>query len=206
MEKTYWQNFYSTNYTVPELPSQFACFVCCELLFNRKINAVVEVGMGNGRDMQLLASCVDFYFGIDQTINSNLLNFNSGTVTIRERDCTEEDVFLDLKNDSQLPPDSGLAVYSRFFLHAISDEEEDRLFDELDKIEPKVQFHEFRIIGDNELPKVTPSHSRRYIDPEYFELKMKARGWRKTYSICGRGFAKYKEDDALVCRLILEKV
>ena len=64
---------------------------------------------------------------------------------------------------------------------------------------------ETRISGDETRPKVTPEHYRRVIDGEKLIAEWERLGWEREYVVSGTGFAKYKQDDALVCRFVLRK-
>lgn len=205
MDRDYRYKFYqSGDINIPQIPSPFACLVGAELT-NYNIGALIEIGIGNGRDMRLLSRCVDFYLGVDQVINQDLQRHSTDAVRVEECDTTKPDALLKCQNRMGLGQSCRLGIYSRFLLHAISDSEGDRLILGLNKLNSKVQFHEFRVLGDQGLDKVTPEHYRRFINPEEFKHKMRSMGGRISYENIGRGLAKFKQDDALVCRLILER-
>jgi tellurite methyltransferase len=61
---------------------------------------------------------------------------------------------------------------------------------------------EFRTPDDVALPKVTPDHYRRPVDPDMLVDKLEGRGFTVTYRVEGRGMARWGDDDAHVCRLM----
>ncbi len=105
----------------------------------------------------------------------------------------------------RLRNDSGpLMIYARFFIHAITDEEEVSLLDlAADLTSPGDRFAvEYRTVRDSSGTKVTGSHFRRFVSPATFQARTLARGFDVEYAVEGFGFAKYKEDDAYVARAI----
>ena len=61
---------------------------------------------------------------------------------------------------------------------------------------------EFRTIKDKLLIKEFDNHNRRFVIPEDFKNKLKKLGVFVNYYVEGQGYAKYKNDDAYVARLI----
>lgn len=99
-------------------------------------------------------------------------------------------------------------IYSRFFLHSISEEDENEVIILISKLLGNNKgsiYLEFRTTQDEFLSKYTGSHFRRYIDPEILINKFSKYGFSVRYSVEGLGFAKYKVDDAYVARLVLSK-
>ncbi|CAN0599537.1 unnamed protein product, partial [Ectocarpus sp. 12 AP-2014] len=99
-------------------------------------------------------------------------------------------------------------VYARFFLHAISQEEQRTFFEKLSvNLKPghKLAF-EYRTTADQFLEKDAPPHFRRYQDAEAVNAPLRKLGFQLLYAKEGQGFAKYNEEDAIVARALFEKV
>ena len=98
-------------------------------------------------------------------------------------------------------------LYARFFVHAITDEEELSFLDlaaDLTKSGDLLAV-EYRTVRDSSGAKVTGSHYRRFVTPASFQARTLARGFDEVYAVEGFGFAKYKQDDAYVARAIYLK-
>lgn len=100
----------------------------------------------------------------------------------------------------------GAVLYGRSFLHAITECAEDNLLNVMKRLANKTGriCFEFRTERDVHLFKVTGPHYRRFIDPLSIIERFAKLGLRTSYFCEGNGFAKYKNDDAYVARLIVE--
>ena len=98
-------------------------------------------------------------------------------------------------------------VYARFFLHAITEAEEEDLLDLAAALtEPgDLLAVEYRTVRDSSGAKVTKNHYRRFVLPAAFEARALGRGFDVIYSVEGFGFAKYRQDDAYVARTIFRR-
>jgi hypothetical protein len=104
---------------------------------------------------------------------------------------------------------SGVGViYARFFIHAITETEQAGFLDFcaafLKQNGGKMAF-EFRTAADENLSKVTAAHYRRYVEPVDFLNELFKRDLTASYFTQGTGYAKYKDDDAHVVRMIIEQ-
>ena len=133
-------------------------------------HTVLDVGCGNGRDAEFLVAK-----GIDQ--HSEYGNFT------RFQD-------YEIKED---------VVYSRFFLHAISDEE----IKELIRKTPNMFMAECRAEGDE--PIVYTDHERNFVNPEWLLKTLIEEGFKILYFKVGRGLAVYKKEDPLCLRVICKR-
>lgn len=203
----YWQSYYSGQRTlVTPLPSQFAVFIAGEM---HQQHEVFDIGCGGGRD--------SLFFGA----NSHVVTGVDGSEAAIEkcRELAQKAGLADTRfvcspvtSDelaSVAAPSAGLPVlvYARFFLHAITDEEEERFFRlarALTSGGGKLAV-EFRTMRDVAQEKVTASHYRRFIDPIFFNARALKFGFSARYFVEGFGFAKYKNDDAHVARFIFER-
>lgn len=200
----YWENYYKSGKELQRLtPSQFCVFSAGEIEGN---NFVIDVGCGNGRDALYLSYLGHSVVGVDQSqtaidychrANTNLaLECQFETMSINNLDLN---YLIEKYNHNNLD----VAIYSRFFLHAITDAEEDIFLSSCLK-QPKVKkvFVEFRTLRDRALDKQTESHYRRFINPCSVTSKLENDDFSVSYYVEGFGFAKYRNDDAYVARCI----
>ena len=183
----YWDGWYQTG-TAPQIPSQFAVMVASE--FAGRVSRIVDFGCGNGRDTMLLDSVAPTV-GIDaseEAVAAAKVSYPDGTF---------------LWGSVEQVQGEGL-LYARFLLHAIPEQVEDEL---LDRLEGRwaVAF-EFRTPFDVGRPKMTADHFRRPVLLEALCAKLQARGFTITYSVQGRGMAKFGHDDAYVGRVLAERL
>ena len=94
-----------------------------------------------------------------------------------------------------------------FFLHAITEPEEESLLDLASAIAEACYLSavEYRTIRDSSGAKVTAEHYRRFVVPASFEARALGRGFDVVYAVEGFGFAKYRQDDAYVARTVFRK-
>ena len=210
---SHWENFYEGR-TAPSIPSQFAIFVCD---FLQAAQNVIEFGCGDGRDSFFFASQGYTTVALDASeraialCRKKLAHQNSSPIQfhrLRVRaDWTIEQLgraARDLKRF--IDPQKPSAIYARFFLHAISEEEEIAFLRLARELSPKgLCAVEFRTHRDLYLRKETSPHYRRYIDPLEFHARVARAGLEPVYFVEGFGFAKYKTDDAHVARFVLRE-
>jgi len=214
VNKTYWNGYYtkqadhSNFHDIP--PSQFAAFATSYL---NKGDLIVEFGCGNGRDTLFFSTygwdvLAGDYSQIAIEANTARAQAAGGerakfaVCNVAETESMQR--FLARTHEHQ----GGKRVfYSRFFLHAISGNAEESMRQMINRqANPgDLILFETRIAGDETRPKVTPEHFRRVVHGEQTILAWEALGWQREYAVSGVGFAKYKSDDALVCRFVLKK-
>ena len=199
----YWEDEYSKN-TIPLYPSQFAAFVASEL-YDEETH-IIDVGCGNGRDSIFFAHLGKRVIGIDGSsvvveVNNKLFERQSHTLSFVEKDLNNAAV-----GDYKLPDNS--TIYSRFFIHAINQNAENNFLRMASNNLKGGQrlFLEFRTEKDANLFKVAKEHYRRYVNTEAFIDNLEAHGFKVDYTVQGFGYAKYKTEDAHVCRIIAQKV
>ena len=198
----YWEDEYSKN-AIPLYPSQFAAFVASELYDDE--TQIIDVGCGNGRDSIFFAQLGRHVIGIDGSsvvVDTNNKRFQkqSKSVHFIEQNMNDEDVI-----DYELPENS--TIYSRFFIHAIDENAENNF---LRMAQNNMQtgqrlFLEFRTEQDANLVKVAKEHYRRYVNNEAFIANLEKHDYIVNYIVEGFGYAKYKTEDAHVCRIICQK-
>lgn len=202
----YWNNFYEgKNVTPPKHPSQFAAFVLGE---TADATRLIEFGCGNGRDAAFFASHGLAVTALDASINAIELcqrRFCERNLKFNKFVLGESDIkscFFDTKHVEEKT-----VLYARFFLHAISDEEEAIFLDLAQELigPGSIIALEYRSSGDEENQKEFGQHFRRYLKHNDICDRVSKSGFDLVYQIEGRGFAKYKSEDALVGRCIAKR-
>lgn len=205
--KDHWNSYYSRD-EVPTLPSQFAVFMLNEV---PDAKAVVEFGCGNGRDSHFFARHGYPVIGLDASkegvagcvdyANRNRLNARFICSDVAASGIVD----TVLEQLASVPP-GRILVYARFFIHAIPEDVERALLANVSAILRQrggVFGAEFRTNRDSQLAKVTPTHYRRFVDPNGFMVRASEVGLKSDYSVEGFGLAKFRNDDAHVARFIL---
>jgi SAM-dependent methyltransferase len=211
-KKHYWDDFYSKqNPQTLALPSQFAAFVAQECAPG---TVVLEIGCGTGRDSLFFARHGFRVLGIDGSpaaiLACDAAKRTQAIETVSFHKLSVGSAEFDDFVQYALPEDrSGPTMaFARFFLHAITDDEEDALLACLSRVlrtGDRGAF-EYRTKRDASLSKVTEDHYRRYAAATDLFAKATRLGFTIDYAVEGFGYAKYKHDDAFVARCILRKV
>jgi SAM-dependent methyltransferase len=201
----YWDEYYASRATrVRRLPSQFAAFVAGEL---DQRHRVIDIGCGDGRDAIFFASYGHDVVGVDASHTAveacRLLadSLGEGATFIVSR-IDEPGLAARIRGDA-----GPRVVYARFFLHAITEAEEEDLLDLAAAISDPGDLLavEYRTVRDSSGAKVTKTHYRRFVLPAAFEARALALGFDVTYAVEGFGFAKYRQDDAYVARTLFRR-
>lgn len=208
MDKQYWEDYYAQQ-EPSEQPSDFARL--CVKKYKAEHGQIFDIGCGNGRDTLYFSSQSIPCAGIDQckiAIAKNQakqirLGFKAAFHACDFSAC-----------DYDLLSSGPYSVYSRFTLHAINYEEENRLFDHLNNGKRRLAylFIEARSIQDSlygqgkeiGLHEFVTSHYRRFIDPLVLRSKLE-RHFDIEYFEEGRGFAKTETEDPCLIRLIARR-
>jgi SAM-dependent methyltransferase len=203
---SYWDEYYASRETTRRpLPSQFATFVAAEL---DQPHRVIELGCGNGRDAIFFSG-----FGHDVTgVDGSEAAFHACTAlaeALGERATFLHSTIDDPQLEERLSGSDGpCLVYARFFIHAITDVEEEQFLDLTAAVTSPGDLLavEYRTIRDQVGAKETGTHYRRFVLPSTFQARALGRGFEVTYAVEGFGFAKYRHDDAYVARTIFRRV
>lgn len=205
--ETYWSSFYAAESSSKmQPPSQFAAFVAQEL---EPEGALFEVGCGSGRDSLFFAALGFKVLALDRSeeaIRTAKIKAEQNALSNLRFICD------DIAGPSFSEALDGLGttsacLYARFFLHAITEEEQRIFFEKLSvKLKPGHKLAlEYRTTADQFLEKDAPPHFRRYQDAEAVNAALKDLGFCLLYAQEGQGFAKYNEEDAIVARALFKK-
>lgn len=180
--KQYWQKFYNKNPQLIKTPTSFARF--CASYIPEKAT-VVDVGCGNGRDT--------YYFG--------KLSYQAIGVDFVTLPQAKDSVFFFRTDISDLVKIGIRAdvIYSRFFIHAIPY----KTIVSFLKWSKGIFMAEFRIAGDK--PVLYPDHKRTLVDRREFLKLMVLHDFDILRYEVGRDFARYKNENPLVARIIAKK-
>lgn len=202
----YWSQYYLKNIP-PSYPSQFAVFA---MNYLQKDRLLVELGCGSGRDSIFFRQHLDNIISIDGSapvIEQCLSRFGCSNPIFICCEARELHSNTLLKSKLVLNGSAGVDFYARFFFHAVDDELQTVVIKYIGEqaVPGSKALFEFRTNRDEFLPKHTSSHYRRFIDVDSFCEEMFSNGFLLTYRVEGVGFAKWKEDDAHVARLVFVK-
>lgn len=204
-KEAYWEQYYTSAELVRPVPSQFAAFVASELPGPQRL---IEFGCGTGRDALFFATYGHQVVAVDASRAAT----EHGAALARELDEKVDFIAADIDDPNladMIPGASGpTTVYARFFLHAITESEEQAFLETAAKLTQPgdLMALEYRTLRDQSGAKATGKHYRRFINPADFQFAATERGFHARYSVEGFGFAKYKQDDAYVARGIWERV
>jgi 2-polyprenyl-3-methyl-5-hydroxy-6-metoxy-1,4-benzoquinol methylase len=202
--RRHWNEFYATSARrLPKFPSQFAAFVAGEIPEGSRI---VEYGCGSGRDTEFLASLGHEIVGLDESSSAiqGCIGCSHGRASYLRLDIASSTSFL----EGFVLKGGHVVIYARFFLHAISETEEDSFLHMLSRLlKPSAMVaFEYRTREDVVGEKSFGNHYRRFVDHSALCRKLLHCGFEILYQIRGRGLAKYKSEDAEVGRVICRKV
>jgi len=202
--KKYWDDFYKIFLVKEE--SSFARFVYKKIQ-NKKINKLLDVGCGNGRDTFFFFKKGFDVKGIDISKtairnNKKILKRNFYLKNICSRNFFLKEKFS--------------IIYARFFLHAINSKKENIFLKNIKKISCKktIVFLEFRTIKDPLIKKGIKiskyerfhTHYRRFINTKEFVSKISNRGFRVLYLSSSYNYARFKVERPHICRLVMNAI
>lgn len=209
---SYWEDYYSQRRRDQAfVPSQFAAFVASEAA--GRIDGILEVGCGNGRDALFFSGLGYRVVGIDSSSEAiDLCRSRASSLPEPERErlvfvnttAAGSGVTSGLEQLARIGAER-IAVYARFFLHAVDESVEADLLHSVAEAgsEAVLLAAEFRTPRDRDLTKSTPDHYRRFIEPSAVIERAVSVGFSVEYWTEGRGLAKFRSDDAHVARVML---
>lgn len=174
MNKDFWEKYYKDN-KITE-PSSFAVWA-----ENFIRGPIVDLGCGDGRDVYYFKSKGRKVQGVDASNEAE--------------DIIKSDV-LDYINTHECPPD----VYTRFFWHAITREEQLAI---LDWVTERIWI-EARTTEDK--PKnIIGAHDRNLVDVTQLKDDLKERGFSIHFEEEGTGLSPYKGEDPHLIRIVASR-
>ncbi|MFJ7663183.1 class I SAM-dependent methyltransferase [Lysinibacillus sp. NPDC097162] len=217
INKQYWEEFYKDRADLTE-SSNFSEFIFKKNEQSIKNKILIDLGCGTGKDTFYFAKNGFEVIGIDGSeevikINNNIMDkhFNANKniyfACVDLSDVNEVQKLMSKFNEISTSQDKGILFYTRFFLHAITEETENLILESiLENIQTSCEIvAEFRTKEDEELDKVFNDHYRRYIDTDLLITKLIKLGFSIQEFSKGRGFSIYKNENPYLARIILKK-
>jgi ubiquinone/menaquinone biosynthesis C-methylase UbiE len=202
--KKYWDDFYKSFFVKKESP--FARFVYKKIQ-KKKIDKLLDVGCGNGRDTFFFCKKGFDIKGIDISKTAIRNNKRIEKKNFYLKNICSKDFFLKEKFS---------IIYARFFLHAINSKKENFFLKNIKKISYKktIIFLEFRTIKDPLIKKGIKlskyerfhTHYRRFINTKEFVSKISDEGFRVLYISSSYNYAKFKFEKPHICRLVMQVI
>lgn len=195
--------------------SRFAAFIARELL--PEPASILEVGCGNGRDGIFFAQEGHDVLAVDYAEPAITCAANRAEEVGAQLRTGQLNVYnvTEMHAFGQDHHEQFDLVYARFFVHAISEVGEAALLETARRVlKPGGKLAlEFRTAGDDRsragedigYGERIDGHYRRFIETDAFLERCKAVGYSIDYSVVGRGFAKFRDEDPEVCRVVLTR-
>jgi SAM-dependent methyltransferase len=181
--KNYWEKFYK-EYKLTKNPTNFAKFI--KVFIKKKNFLIYDIGSGNGRDSYYLGR-TNKVIGVDYaTLPKDIGNVHF----------IKESLNNFIKNNKCKAD----IVYGRFLFHSI----DDKLINNILKWSKNIFATEFRS-DNNKNEKKFFKHKRFYSSNEKILNMFIKNNYKIIYFEESRGFAKFKEKNPLVVRIIAEK-
>lgn len=204
-DSTYWNQYYQSGVCVTE-PSLFAQYVAEQVKPGEKL---VDLGCGNGRDA--------IYFA-ERGLEVTAIDLSKEAITTLQNKNLPNICFQcgDVASPAFHKPDSYHNAYSRFSLHAMTEEHACLLLQRVFRsLQPGGQFFiEVRSVHDPLFGKGEEvgrnswrydSHYRRFIVLEELVEELFKVGFHVTYAEENTGFAPFRQDDPPVIRAVAVK-
>lgn len=206
MDKSYWNTFYATNKAVNE-PSLFAQWVMQQMETGKK---VVDMGCGNGRDsIFFMEKGMDVY-----AVDASEVAIEHIAERYPDRIHVENKDFISYLGRNNEKFDY---LYSRFTIHAISEDEQNMCIQNAYKaLKPNGKiFIEVRCTKDELYGKGSlvakntffyNGHNRRFIEKDELVSDLEEQGFAIGYAEEKKGFAPFGDMDPIVLRVIALKI
>jgi SAM-dependent methyltransferase len=207
-DSSFWNGFYQSHLPTSMSESPFAKFVTTFLADKIGELNIVDLGCGNGRDSLFFASKGAHVIGIDaSTIAINTLQKYAGK--------SISFITGNFTNDERIYNGDVDCFYSRFSIHAVSENDEDELLKNIKKSLKSngYLFIEVRSIHDEKYGKgveiakntfLLDNHHRRFLRMEDLLTKLIQLGFAIRYAEESRDFAPFNGENPPVIRIIAE--
>ena len=207
-DRRYWNQYYNENHKESMDPSSFAVTIADELEANKSI---LDLGCGNGRDSLFFLERGLYVTGIDAS--DSVIKALKTKTEKNENAIFCCDNFVKCSALFQRRYDY---IYSRFTLHAITEEQEDELLlNVFDALKPQGKFYiEARTVHDDLYGKgkvvarnsfYYDGHFRRFLDSSVIEKKLIEIGFEIVILQESKGFSKTETSDPVLVRIIAKK-
>jgi len=202
----YWNHYYS-NHMAPETPSLFAQWVVSDL---QKGKNLLELGCGNGRDS---------LFFYRNGMNVTAVDASECTIELLRKTHKEDNICFicdDFVCSTAIFAGQYQYVYSRFSLHAINDEQETEVINNVYRVlkQGGKMYIEVRSVQDELYGKgervgrdsyFYEGHFRRFLRIEELVDKLKNSGFKILYAREDYGFAPYNGTNPPIIRVVASK-
>ena len=193
-DNKYWNSFYEKPHDLS--PSWFAAFVKDRL---KEEDTVLDLACGNGRDsFYLKGYCKEVY-----AIDKSSISINKLQETHTDCPSLQHNlhfVCCDVSEVAKLPTPS--VVYARFFLHSITEDKQEELFQWLSTLPSSTKLLiECRSDKDKGDKHYGTDHYRRLINYEDLLLDLEAIGYTIEYSVESKGLSPYHKEDPFLIRV-----
>ena len=200
----YWDTYYKSNKKIKE--SSFARFVIKKIDKNSEI---IDIGCGNGRD--------SFFFSKND-LKVTAIDISKNAIKNNSLKSNKNLKFLKFDIEKNTMSKKFDVIYCRFFIHAISEKNEDKLIAFIKKIKKRntLAFFEFRNHKDkifqkkkirkhNDVIEFEKGHFRRIIDPKKFIKKVSNKIKLKViYKKSAKNLSIVKNDNPNLSRIIFK--
>ncbi len=207
--KYYWNKFYTTIRFAKVKPSNFSIFCYNKFIKKSKKKSILDIGCGNGRDTIYFFKKGLKVIGIDKS---------TVVIKINKKKFAHDNNLLFYKKDINRFDFKKLGrfdfIYLRFFLHAINFKTQKNLLKHIQNFKKKgaLIMLEFRTDKDSLINKgkklskneTFTDHYRRFISVKSILKSFKALSFKPIYILEKKGLSKYKNDNPVLCRLILK--
>jgi len=171
---------------------------------------IFEFGCGDGLDAQYFSNLGFTVFACDSSHSAIAAAraVHAGPIFSKVDVGDGAQVKSFLESAPRPPRESARVYFGRFFLHSISEDDQNLLLREIENNSSRGDLLclEFRTIEDRKLSKVFPDHFRRYIDYDRFLEQITKRAFKRVLlSEKGRGLSPYKSEDPFVGRVIVQR-
>ena len=204
MNKNYWDRYYSQTNGI-QTPSTFASYVS-DLI--KKGESILELGCGNGRDSFYFAKKGFHVFAIDQS--KIVIN------RIKKKNINPKFICKDIQKLEKNFKFKINHCYARFFLHALNENEENKVIESVANLLPKngLFFSENRSVKSDLYGKgeviskdiFRTDHKRRFIRKNKLSQKLEDNGFKITKLVEKKGLAMHQDDDPVVIRICAKKL
>lgn len=202
--KTYWDKYYN-KLLPPVKPTSFAIY--CKKFLKKYKNTLLDIGCGNGRDTIYFNKLKIDCYGLDKSKQAIRILKN------KNKKIAGKFINSDFSKFNYSKLKKKISIYSRFSIHSINKEKELNFFKKINKsnnleylfVEVRTIYDELYGVGKKlKKNEYLTSHYRRFIDPKIFKKQIKKKFSIKLFKI-SRNFAKYKDENPLVLRIIAKR-